>query len=143
MLTGYLSFGVTGFALFKFQDTEEQSVSNPNLFPVMIYIHGGGWTMGSSHSYPGVFLAERKVVVVTFNYRLNALGRYFICYNLFKILFCPAFYPMQLFFQLMGSLHLYSLVYSLWYTRLLFTLNYRLNQCIKSLGTNEASFFVE
>ena len=30
--------------------------------------------MGASQQYPGVFLAERKVVVVTFNYRLNALG---------------------------------------------------------------------
>ena len=40
----------------------------------MVFIHGGGYTMGSSHQYPGVFLAERDVVVVTFNYRLGPLG---------------------------------------------------------------------
>ena len=32
--------------------------------------------MGTGNQWPGVFLAERKVVVVTFNYRLNALGMY-------------------------------------------------------------------
>lgn len=41
----------------------------------MVFIHGGGYVMGSSHQYPGVFMAERDVVVVTFNYRLGPLGR--------------------------------------------------------------------
>ncbi|XP_067665939.1 cholinesterase-like isoform X1 [Haliotis asinina] len=45
-----------------------------NLYPVLVFIHGGGWTMGSGQQYPGMFLADRSVVVVTFNYRLNALG---------------------------------------------------------------------
>ncbi|ESO85321.1 hypothetical protein LOTGIDRAFT_73627, partial [Lottia gigantea] len=48
--------------------------SNPNLYPVLVFIHGGGWIMGSSIQYPAMFLAERQVVVVTINYRLNALG---------------------------------------------------------------------
>jgi carboxylesterase type B len=41
---------------------------------VMVYIHGGGFVVGASQQYPGVFLAERNVVVVTFNYRLGPLG---------------------------------------------------------------------
>ncbi|XP_052762657.1 acetylcholinesterase-like [Mya arenaria] len=60
--------------IFTPNATDEQPVANPNLFPVMVFIHGGGWTMGASQQYPGIFLAERRVVVVTFNYRLNALG---------------------------------------------------------------------
>ncbi|KAL4218337.1 hypothetical protein ACF0H5_023075 [Mactra antiquata] len=60
--------------IFVPNKTDERPVANPPLYPVMVFIHGGGWTMGASQQYPGVFLAERKVVVVTFNYRLNALG---------------------------------------------------------------------
>ncbi|XP_041361645.1 cholinesterase 1-like isoform X2 [Gigantopelta aegis] len=52
----------------------EFDTSNPPLYPVLVFIHGGGWTMGSGQQYPGMFLAERFVVVVTINYRLNALG---------------------------------------------------------------------
>ena len=58
-----------------FQKTDERPAANPPLYPVMVFIHGGGYAMGASQQYPGVFLAERKVVVVTFNYRLNALGK--------------------------------------------------------------------
>lgn len=60
--------------IFSPNNTDETPVEYPNLYPVIVFIHGGGWTMGASQQYPGVFLAERKVVVVTFNYRLNALG---------------------------------------------------------------------
>ncbi|MHA7685772.1 carboxylesterase/lipase family protein [Cupriavidus sp. PET2-C1] len=44
--------------------------------PVMVWIHGGGFTYGSgSHpSYDGEALARRGVVVVTLNYRLGLLG---------------------------------------------------------------------
>lgn len=44
--------------------------------PVMVWIHGGGFTYGSgSHpSYDGQALAQRGVVVVTLNYRLGLLG---------------------------------------------------------------------
>jgi para-nitrobenzyl esterase len=48
--------------------------------PVMVWIHGGGFTIGSGSSpmYDGTALAERgDVVVVTINYRLGALG--FLC----------------------------------------------------------------
>lgn len=57
------------------------NVFSPNLsraygpFPVMIYIHGGEFTYGSSNLYPGHMLAASQgVVVVTFNYRLGVLG---------------------------------------------------------------------
>jgi para-nitrobenzyl esterase len=45
--------------------------------PVMIFIHGGGLTSGSSQelpSYDGENLAKRDVVFVSLNHRLNALG---------------------------------------------------------------------
>ncbi|WP_254886049.1 carboxylesterase family protein [Streptomyces sp. NA02950] len=45
--------------------------------PVLIYIHGGGWYIGagSERDYDGARLAiHGDMVVVTFNYRLGALG---------------------------------------------------------------------
>lgn len=48
--------------------------NSPTLYPVMVFIHGGGFVVGASQQYPGVFLTERKIVVVTFNYRLGPLG---------------------------------------------------------------------
>ncbi|XP_073992685.1 carboxyl ester lipase-like protein Gli isoform X2 [Rhodnius prolixus] len=45
------------------------------LYPVMIYIHGGDFIHGSSNSFPGhVMTAFYDVVIVTINYRLGALG---------------------------------------------------------------------
>ncbi|XP_035233489.1 neuroligin-2-like, partial [Stegodyphus dumicola] len=41
----------------------------------MIYIHGGEWDHGSANIFPAHMLAaSQEVVVVTFNYRLGALG---------------------------------------------------------------------
>ncbi len=43
--------------------------------PVMVWIHGGGNTIGTSRFYDGSRLAnEQQLVVVTINYRLGALG---------------------------------------------------------------------
>ena len=44
--------------------------------PVLVYIHGGGDVGGdgSEHRYDGAALAERGIVVVTINYRLNVFG---------------------------------------------------------------------
>ena len=44
--------------------------------PVMVWIHGGGLSVGdgSTAAYDGAALARRGVVVVTINYRLGALG---------------------------------------------------------------------
>ena len=41
----------------------------------MVFIHGGGFYWGGSQFYPGhILAASQGVVVVTFNYRLGALG---------------------------------------------------------------------
>lgn len=44
--------------------------------PVMVWVHGGGYTSGSGSAplYDGVALARRGAVVVTFNYRLGRFG---------------------------------------------------------------------
>ena len=55
--------------------TFAQLASSP--MPVMVWIHGGGYTVGtaSTESYDGSFIAtEGNVIVVTVNYRLGILG---------------------------------------------------------------------
>ncbi len=44
--------------------------------PVMVFIYGGGWTIGSASLplYDGDALARKGAVVVSFNYRVGALG---------------------------------------------------------------------
>lgn len=48
----------------------------PDNAPVMLFIHGGGFTIGSGAQpvYDGANLASRGVILVTFNYRLGPLG---------------------------------------------------------------------
>lgn len=45
-------------------------------YPVMVFLHGGGFTYGAAGVplYDGANLARRGVVVVTLNYRLGVLG---------------------------------------------------------------------
>ncbi|PVD23329.1 hypothetical protein C0Q70_16597 [Pomacea canaliculata] len=45
-----------------------------SLLPVMVWIHGGGYRLGSGAYSSGIPLASRGVVVVTLNYRMDALG---------------------------------------------------------------------
>lgn len=42
--------------------------------PVMVWIHGGGFSVGCANHYDGEALARKGVVVVTINYRLNTFG---------------------------------------------------------------------
>lgn len=43
--------------------------------PVMVYIYGGAYTVGSAHDIPGPdFLLENRVILVAMNYRLGVLG---------------------------------------------------------------------
>ncbi len=46
------------------------------LYPVMVWVYGGGFIQGSASKaeYIGSTLAARDVIVVSFNYRLGALG---------------------------------------------------------------------
>jgi para-nitrobenzyl esterase len=47
------------------------------LLPVIVFIHGGGYSTGSSRDFSGeglAFVRTGKVVYVSFNYRLGALG---------------------------------------------------------------------
>ncbi|KAG8184343.1 hypothetical protein JTE90_006746 [Oedothorax gibbosus] len=51
--------------------------SQKEKYAVMVYIHGGDWDHGSANIFPAQMLsASQEVVVVTFNYRLGALGFY-------------------------------------------------------------------
>ena len=44
------------------------------LLPVMVWIHGGYFSMGSSLEYSGEIFMDENVVLVTINYRLGAMG---------------------------------------------------------------------
>ena len=47
-----------------------------HLYPVMVYIHGEGFSWGSGNLHDGRSLATYgKVIVVTINYRLGVLGK--------------------------------------------------------------------
>ena len=51
--------------------------------PVMVWIHGGGWTCGGTNEYNGAPLSIfGDVVVVLITYRLNVLGFTFGNYGL-------------------------------------------------------------
>src|SRR6201999_1643565 len=54
--------------------TPEVDAGEP--LPVMVFIHGGGYILGSSATplYDGAALARRGCVYVSVNYRLGALG---------------------------------------------------------------------
>ena len=58
--------------MFLLQDTSKGP------YPVMFWIHGGGYTGSANIQYPGQFLAAKDVVVVVINYRLGALGEDYI-----------------------------------------------------------------
>jgi len=51
------------------------------IYPVIVYIHSGDFSSGTSQIQPGHVLTLQDVVVVTFNYRLGALGRLNIAFG--------------------------------------------------------------
>ncbi len=54
--------------------SSDSGYGGPHGLPVMVWIHGGGLTEGSSDSYDPVWLVQQGVIVVTLNYRLGYLG---------------------------------------------------------------------
>ena len=52
-----------------------QADSQTKAYPVMIFIHGGGFVTGSAPTYEaGKLVTENDVIVVTIQYRLGILG---------------------------------------------------------------------
>jgi para-nitrobenzyl esterase len=68
-------YGVSEDCLYLNVWTPAEPASAVRL-PVMVWIHGGGFVVGSGSEprYDGTRLAARGIVVVTLNHRLNALG---------------------------------------------------------------------
>ena len=54
--------------------TSHSSPLTSKLRPVMLWLHGGGFDSGTSAWNPGMCLAQKDVVVVSVNHRLNILG---------------------------------------------------------------------
>ena len=48
-----------------------------HLLPVIAYIHGGAFVMGSTRIYGAKYFMDEDIVLVTMNYRLGALGTEF------------------------------------------------------------------
>uniref|UniRef100_A0A182FWC6 Carboxylic ester hydrolase n=1 Tax=Anopheles albimanus TaxID=7167 RepID=A0A182FWC6_ANOAL len=50
--------------------------SNDTLWPVILWVHGGSFVVGSSETdiFGPEFFIDKSIIVVTFNYRLGALG---------------------------------------------------------------------
>ena len=43
-------------------------------YPVMVWLHGGYNEVGANIQYPGHFIADKDVVIVVPNYRLDIFG---------------------------------------------------------------------
>lgn len=54
-----------------------KSASSQNHIPVLVWIHGGGFSSGSSGGFGPKFLVRHDIIVVTINYRLGPYG--FMC----------------------------------------------------------------
>ncbi|KAH9822623.1 carboxylesterase [Melampsora americana] len=59
---------------------QNEKVSSDSLLPILVWIHGGGLTYGSSSQYDGSTIVsdshemKKPIVVITINYRLNSFG---------------------------------------------------------------------
>jgi para-nitrobenzyl esterase len=60
--------------LFLNVSTSSRRSDDGEAMPVIVWIHGGGWTQGDGRGFDGTKLTQNGVVVVTINYRLGALG---------------------------------------------------------------------
>ena len=60
-----------------------QESSPTERYPVMMFVHRGSYEVGAGRMVDGSVLAQFGVVVVTFNYRLGALGTPLISHSCF------------------------------------------------------------
>jgi len=61
--------------IFAPEFAPEEIPAGDNRLPVMVWIHGGGNSIGQGGTYNGQELAkEHNLIIVTFNYRLGPLG---------------------------------------------------------------------
>ncbi|XP_035705661.1 esterase FE4 isoform X3 [Folsomia candida] len=56
------------------QFEEKSSKTSETFHPVMVWLHGGGFSFGSSNIYSANYFMDEPVVLVTLNYRLGAFG---------------------------------------------------------------------
>ncbi|CAG0896714.1 unnamed protein product [Darwinula stevensoni] len=70
-----LILGVEDCLILNIYSPKEPN-TGANDLPVLVWIHGGGYTMGGSEPliYSPGYIMDRDVVLVTINYRLGALG---------------------------------------------------------------------
>ena len=55
--------------------TQDEIKNSTEKLPVMMWIHGGGNTVGSAHIYdPSLLVSSHNVIVVTIHYRMGPLG---------------------------------------------------------------------
>lgn len=47
------------------------------MYPVIVFLHGGSYQVGSGNYYDGSVLASNRVVIVIINYRLGPFGEYY------------------------------------------------------------------
>ena len=73
VLSGYLIELIVIKVYSVFQLTDRTEAENRG-YPVVVFIHGEDYKLGDAQLYAGHILAKKEVVVVTFNYRLGALG---------------------------------------------------------------------
>ncbi|MEE9435769.1 MAG: carboxylesterase family protein [Candidatus Adiutricales bacterium] len=80
---GFSNFGGINEKVWQSEDCLFLNVWTPakspdERLPVMVWIHGGGFAIGSGSNpgYTGANLCEKGVVIVTINYRLNIFGAF-------------------------------------------------------------------
>ena len=66
-------------AVFTPFTTATTVINHQRLLPVIVFIHGGGFSRGSYTALGGNYLLDHDVVLVNIHYRLAALG--FLCLN--------------------------------------------------------------
>ena len=65
----------TGFKLVLSNDVANFFTFRGRKLPVMVWIYGGYFTLGTGEMYPGNALAVHgDMVIVNFNYRVSTLG---------------------------------------------------------------------